>query len=382
MLVILLPLGSFQRITITPTVAFYLHELIICCWLVVVWTKHFPILKSASSTWYQTHRRSVVGIFGLWVVFSWLLGSLVSGVDWLSLAYHFRLGCYLWWGLTVHWLSVRKLLPWTTAQSRWLLLGTGVVTTIWGLLQYLLLPDLRFLAVLGWDPHYFRMIGTWLDPNFLGLAITIWLIINLGHQPDWLSNNLRTALLILFSIALSLTFSRASWLAAMLSGSFLCWHRLRLRTQLTKIVTIIVLTIILAPKPGGEGVNITRTATIYARTDRIWNQLAGRKPDAVLIGTGLFRLKKTTPTQIPFHGRLPDSLPVTIWLGTGLIGVVLSVLVSWQLFEYLHHDLVASTALVAIFTHSFFNNSLLHPLLMVMWLWLVAQPVIEKSKSH
>ncbi|MGB9598648.1 MAG: hypothetical protein ACPLZH_02275, partial [Minisyncoccales bacterium] len=59
------------------------------------------------------------------------------------------------------------------------LLAEGIIIGFFSLLQYLVLPDMRFLFNFGWDKHYFRAIGTFLDPGFTGLllalAFAIWL---------------------------------------------------------------------------------------------------------------------------------------------------------------------------------------------------------------
>src|SRR3989338_6680935 len=40
-----------------------------------------------------------------------------------------------------------------------------------GLGQYIFLPDTRFLLSYGWDEHYWRLIGTVLDPNYMGVMM-------------------------------------------------------------------------------------------------------------------------------------------------------------------------------------------------------------------
>src|SRR3989304_8999963 len=42
---------------------------------------------------------------------------------------------------------------------------------VFGLAQYILIPDTRFLAVLNWDDHYYRLLSTLLDPNFTGIIL-------------------------------------------------------------------------------------------------------------------------------------------------------------------------------------------------------------------
>ena len=60
-------------------------------------------------------------------------------------------------------------------------------------------PDLRNLWYLGWDPHYYRVFATLLDPNYVGillvLTIFVWIYI-------WVNNKkLRIWFVPLFMIA-------------------------------------------------------------------------------------------------------------------------------------------------------------------------------------
>ncbi len=51
------------------------------------------------------------------------------------------------------------------------LYAVGVGLGVLGLMQFILYPDLRNLYYLGWDPHYYRVFSTLLDPNFAGITI-------------------------------------------------------------------------------------------------------------------------------------------------------------------------------------------------------------------
>ena len=51
------------------------------------------------------------------------------------------------------------------------LIFVSVATAIFGWAQYIFLPDLRDLKYLGWDDHYFRLVGTFLDPGFTGIIL-------------------------------------------------------------------------------------------------------------------------------------------------------------------------------------------------------------------
>jgi len=50
------------------------------------------------------------------------------------------------------------------------LIFAGVVTAIFGLVQYIFIPDTRFLSKYGWDDHYFRVSLQGADRNERCLA--------------------------------------------------------------------------------------------------------------------------------------------------------------------------------------------------------------------
>src|SRR3990170_4029419 len=59
------------------------------------------------------------------------------------------------------------------------LLLSGLALTVFGLAQYLLVPDLTQLKWLGWDDHFYRLVGTLLDPGFTGVMIILTVFLGL-----------------------------------------------------------------------------------------------------------------------------------------------------------------------------------------------------------
>ena len=50
-------------------------------------------------------------------------------------------------------------------------IGEGIAISFLALFQYIVLPDTRFLYNFGWDKHYYRAIGSFLDPAFTGILL-------------------------------------------------------------------------------------------------------------------------------------------------------------------------------------------------------------------
>jgi len=58
------------------------------------------------------------------------------------------------------------------------LIAVSVFSAIGGWIQYFLYPDLRALEAYGWDDHYYRLIGTLLDPGFYEYHFSVWVNID------------------------------------------------------------------------------------------------------------------------------------------------------------------------------------------------------------
>jgi O-antigen ligase len=142
----------------------------------------------------------------------------------------------------------------------------GVMIGVGAILQYLLFPDLRFLYFSGWDEHYFRATGTFLDPSFtaiiLVLSLLAFLIPKLKGQLDlkfWIGS-------LFYLSAIGLTFSRVAYVA-MAIGTGLVLILKRKIKLLALAVTAFLIIVLLIPKPGGEGVDLLRTSSFVARAD-------------------------------------------------------------------------------------------------------------------
>lgn len=84
-----------------------------------------------------------------------------------------------------------------------------------GFLQLLLFPNLGIIEQYGFDPHYLRLVSTWLDPNFTGPAFVLGLLITSARHKSYSYSALITTILFL---ALLATFSRSSYLLFAISS--------------------------------------------------------------------------------------------------------------------------------------------------------------------
>ena len=280
-----------------------------------------------------------LALFSLAALLSLVVNA--GSVSLAGLAYFLRFVCYTAFYFALRIAGVKK-------YARHLLFAAALFLCL-GLLQYFLLPDVRFLAYLGFDDHYYRLIGSFLDPNFSGLILAV--LVTLSSWP----------LLVVPLIALVLTFSRASFLALAVGLVYLSLTQRRFKLLLTLL--LLGLFLYLVPKPFGEGVNLWRTFSI---TSRWQNQktaliLFSQKP---IFGHGFNTLKQT--------GTGVDNSFLFVLATTGLTGFAAFLYFLKTAFQGIKLSLV-KTALVIIFAHSLFNNSLFYSWILALFFLLISQ---------
>lgn len=243
------------------------------------------------------------------------------------------------------------------------LLVVVMVVTIFGWIQYLLMPDTTNLKILGWDDHYFRLIGTFLDPTYTAIILVLGVVLAIYKKRNLLS-------LFLFT-TLAFTYSRAGYLAMFVSILYFAFKKRSWKLFL--IITFLFLTLIsLLPKStGGEGVNLTRTSTISARLANYkqGTQLFLKSP---VIGFGFNNI---CPAKIKY-GMENDSIShscfgfdssiLFVLVSTGIVGLLL---LGYSFLQISGNQLLVISFL-AVFAHSFFSNSLFYPHVMA-WLGIL-----------
>jgi len=223
----------------------------------------------------------------------------------------------------------------------------AAVFVILGLAQYLFLPDMRILKYLGFDDHYFRLIGTFFDPNYSGLVLAVFTIMSMTIKK-------RRFIFLLPLTTLVLTFSRASYLSLAAGIIYLIFSQKKFKLLFSLI--ILALLLYLAPKPFGEGVNLLRTFSIQSRWQ---NQvqainLFAKNP---FFGVGFNTLKNSSIALVPNLTSGVDNSFLFVLTTTGIAGFaafLYLIKVAWQLTQ----NPTARAALIAILVHSLFNNSL------------------------
>jgi len=268
-----------------------------------------------------------------------------------------------------------------------LLLFSGFFSTIIALLQYLFLPDLRFLLPLGWDEHYYRAAGSFLDPGFTGIIIVFTIILLLNNWSKIVKNKyLNILFILLLLISLVLTFSRAAYLSFILSLVVFAYLKKKSLILIIILIALVVL-VFLIPKPGGEGVNLLRTTSILARSKEITDVLNIIKSYPVLgVGFNTLRYAKNNfgllseyDWQTSNSGAGTDNSFLFVLATTGILGLIFFIWSIFLLFKETlrkggENSILIISTLTAVIISSIFANTLFYPWVL-FWLAIVLSSV-------
>ncbi|MCL4389891.1 MAG: O-antigen ligase family protein [Patescibacteria group bacterium] len=243
---------------------------------------------------------------------------------------------------------------------RWLLITISIIA-VFGLAQFIFVPDLRFLHFFGWDDHYFRLVSTFLDPGFTGAILVLGLVLAYFYQP---------AFVFLFFPALLLTYSRASYLMFLISFAAVAWYK-----RSFKIIMMAVLALLIAlpllPKSAGEGTNLERTTSADARLVN-WQQAISVWKTSPVFGVGFDTYRYTTGASAQSHaGAGVDSSLLLVLATTGIVGEAAYLFLLWSMWQAGSNSLLFRVALLGVVIHSFFDNTLFYPAVMeIVWILL------------
>ncbi|NCP67027.1 O-antigen ligase family protein [bacterium] len=292
----------------------------------------------------------------------------------------------------------------------------GVVVLL-GYLQFYVYPDIsKFSTVGGFDPHIGRLLGTWMDPNFVGGLIAFMTPLMLGYwyQTDnkkikyWLG-----AIILLSIYALFLTFSRSAYLAAV-GGLFIFFL---LRDPKVILVGVLLASLGLASSERAQQrvgeLAGTMASVVLRDTDEVdataklrvqsWQRslILFDKYPVIGIGYNTYRFRGAEEGVVDenfFSAGGSDSTLLTVLVTTGIIGFLAFMwfyadlwirnFIRWRKAPRrnsflsggeLNLGFVAGWS--AILVHSVFVNSLLFPLIFIP-IMVVAGALERQSKKE
>lgn len=376
------PLGQIIRLRINLLgVSIPLHPLDVLAGLIL---GAFIIGKVRKPAFFKSIQAFlIVASFSLFLsIFDYNFVNSVSGaLYFLRVAAHFSLIPVVW--STFNTKRKRNLI----FKS---LLAVCVFTAIFGLVQYLWLPDLRDLKYIGWDDHYYRLFGTFLDPTFTGIIITFGGLIS--YYLYALKKGKKYLLLMIFLlITLLLTYSRASYLAFIVGFSYLLLYlRRNVLKDLTILIALFLILLPFLPRDISEAAKLERTYSIFARVDN-WKETLTIYKQEPLFGVGFNNICEA---RIKYLGEGvreshacggSDSSLLLVLATTGIVGflVFFNMLISAAKSANLRPFSISFRACgLALLVHSQFSNSLFYPWVLGWLTILLATSIEFKEKSE
>lgn len=362
---ILLPFGQLQRLQITPTISTYSHEIILAV-SVILWIC-YQITSKTKRTKSVLEKPFLVFIG--FALFSWLINFTRFGTPSLpGLLYLLRVSFYFGFYLLLNDFRHKKLLSF---KIEFILTLVGVLLVLFSWLQYTVIPDTRFLYLIGWDDHLFRAIGTLFDPGFLGLIFVLTLIL----IEDKFNQDLFKIIYIATFLIMLLTYARSAYFAFIIAAlaHFSIskdWKRLIVK------IFILFFALPLLPRPAGEGVRLERTSSIYSRAQTAVSSMDIFKSNPIF-GIGFNNYPLAAPTQpnlkypdLPSHPSAPDNSFLFILATTGIIGLISFLYFLGKTIILTHPYPTSFISIITILAHSFTNNSFFYPWIL-LWFWAI-----------
>lgn len=257
---------------------------------------------------------------------------------------------------------------------------SGISFAVLGLLQFLFYPNLDFLTIAGWDPHYFRTVSTFLDPNFTGafLVLTLLLLPSLRGVTTTKQSSL---IFILVYAALLTTFSRSGYLMFLVSGLVFSYLK---KSKTLALATLIFFLILMAGFQTyaylvSQPRNIDRAQSATARLNT-WQQGFKLFTSHPILGVGFnsyrYALKKYQLGDTQFlqsHGSSGnDSSLLFVLSTTGILGFLVYLYFLWTLISSSNWKNITLVAAVSgLIIHSLFANSLFYPPILA-WILLIS----------
>lgn len=393
LLVVLFPFGVLLRFTVLPSVVVSAADFV----CVVILLLSLPVI------WETLKKKNTyVLLCSVFILISLLgLGTHTNGLfEFLaSVSYLVRLTVYIL--LIIPLIHLQKPV---LHKLKIELCAAGALFIALGYVQYVYYPSLRNLFYLGWDEHLYRLFSTLLDPNFAGIYIVLVILFSIAtflpHFSHYSKRNKVLAVLGLLTLtpALFLTYSRSSYVAAIIA-SFVFLVLIKQKKIIAVLIVAFVLGLFILPKGmGGEGVKLLRTASVFARLDT-YNNALKIFYDNPVIGVGFDSLRfvsrnygfVSAKDSLVSHSAagVPNSYLVLL-ATTGIAGAVVFLALvgtlmkdAYKIYSNKKYSLFAAgviSSFAAVLVHSLFENTLFYAPV-ILWMVVITGILFGESRK-
>jgi putative inorganic carbon (HCO3(-)) transporter len=405
---LIFPFGELLRLDLGNNIVLkpldMIAGLILLFWSILVVTKR---IKKPEFSWYYI-LFPLVGLLSLVINSTWLkphelLASAMYLIRWVS-----YLGVFF---------AVKQMDKNFKQRVISLLLIDGLVIVLLGYVQYFFFSSLKPLYYLGWDDHMYRLFSVFLDPNYTGGLLVLYLLFTGGlfyiyfkdskaksskvvlYKNFALSKKkimiLLSSVMILTLIALFLTFSRSALLMLIVGASVFFILIGRKKLILLLFATLLVFILLISSKFNVESINLFRHASSVARIGNYEVALSIFQEHPFLgVGFNTYRYAKdfyhiqSDWTKAPSHADAGvDNSFLFVLVTTGVVGLTMYLFVWFYIFKRAFqlyknekniHAAVVIASCLGLFVHALFINSLFFPAIM-FWIWILAALMEKKS---
>ncbi|NOY15130.1 MAG: O-antigen ligase family protein, partial [bacterium] len=256
-----------------------------------------------------------------------------------------------------------------------------------GLSQYVFFPTINYYNPEGWDPHAYRLFGSFLNPNLYGLVLFFYFIyyFNSSIKPAF-----KHILIGLSLLALFLTFSRSLYLILAIWFVYYLFKS-KPKPKLTHFfimiftsLVLIVSLLFIGYRVHGEGVKIWRLSTVNARLAE-YKQASQLFANHPLWGIGFNNIKlyktKFLLSNPKSHSQgWYSSFVFTLLTTSGLVGFVFWLLFLISLWHVLRFETIKLMFAFWLF-HSEFHASFFYPFAILVF-FLIAGGMKQKKLSR
>ena len=265
------------------------------------------------------------------------------------------------------------------------IISTGLLVVIAGFIQFFYYPSLKIMYYLGWDEHLNRIYSTFLDPNFTGVILVLFLITIFFLKKKFINNKI-LYYVILFTtfISIILTYSRGAFLMVISCALFYSFFKKDWRIIVSTVIVFIVVFVLLIPGFKQEGTNLLRTVSVNQRIYSTKTAIEIFKKNPMGVGFNTYRYAREKYGEIdtskfgPSHaGAGVDNSLILVLVTMGVVGLMTYV---YLLFGFLKlgllkvnngYGLVLMISVAGLVMNSLTINSLFYSFIMI-WIWMIA----------
>lgn len=274
---------------------------------------------------------------------------------------------------------------------------SGLLFMIFGFIQYFFYPTLKNLYYLGWDDHMYRLYSTFLDPNFAGVFLVLFLVFVFIMRDKILPEKYIWIIyiaMIMNIAAIVITFSRGALLMLLVCVLTYSFITKNWKIAAGLITTFVIIFIILSPKFYLENINLFRFASTEARLETSKNAITYFKKNPMGVGFNTYRFARKEYELTDWAGYGPshagsgvDNSFILVLVTGGVLGFAAYVYLIYRIFKLGYSrinknkaGLVLVVSLAGLVVNSMFINSLFYSFLMV-WMFTLAGLTENNSRE-